>query len=56
MQRPRARVVDLHRRHASITVLGFACFRIVGIGTDTLALISLEHTRTRMDAFIAAAA
>jgi hypothetical protein len=56
MMRPRARVLDLHRRHASITLLGFSCFRIIGVGTETLAVIVLEHTRTRMDAFIAAAA
>lgn len=54
MMRPRARVVDRRQRASSITLLGFACFRVIGLGTGSL-VIALEHTRTRMDAFIAAA-
>ena len=56
MLRPPTPVLDLHRRPASITLLGFACFRIIGFGTENLAVIALQHTRTRMDAFIAVAA
>jgi hypothetical protein len=54
MMRPRARVLDRRKRASSITLLGFACFRVIGLGTGAL-VIALEHTRTRMDAFIAAA-
>jgi hypothetical protein len=55
MLRPSTRLVGLHQRHASITLLGFACFRLIGFGTTELTVIALEHTRTRMDAFIAGA-
>lgn len=55
MMRPRARVVDRRVRASSITLLGFACFRVIGLGAGSL-VIALEHTRTRMDAFIADAA
>lgn len=55
MLRPRARVLDLRSHQPSITVLGFACFRVIGLGPGAL-VIALVHTRTRMDAFIAAAA